>query len=141
MENMIYRYAGLLKKELDLFSPLTAYEGGAILGCNPQEQDSDPDRAFMRYVCRVGLDPAARRLQWEAGSMYNEISILLLGNSRSLINDFADLYRKCHGIISGRICDSFRCGYDTIARISLSDGEKSGSMQDTGEDTNNKEVL
>lgn len=116
-ENMIYSYADLLQKELELFTPRMAYEAGTVLGCNPQGQDSDPERAYMRYICRVGLVPAAQQMQREIGGMYNEI-IENLDDTYSLINDFTDLYKKCHGIICSRIYDFFRLGYDTMSQAS-----------------------
>lgn len=110
-ENIIYSYALSLQKELDRCTPRMAYEAGAVLGCNAQRDDSVPESAFMRYMCRIGRDPAVQHLQNEVRNTYSEI-LGLLGDTYSLIDDFTVLYRKCNGIINNKIFVFFRLGYD-----------------------------
>lgn len=109
-EKEIYVYAALLQEEIDQYSPYKAYEAGALLGCNPGDADKDMTRAFMRYICRTEFDPASKDIHSKVGIMYSELCGLL-GDTRGLMDDFTELYRKCCGIIKDKLELFFSLGY------------------------------
>lgn len=114
-EKIIYEYAKLLQEELELYSPQFAFEAGALLATNPQGNDDDPQRAFMRYACRIGFDPKSKILQNKIKLMFEEI-ITLLGDASGLIGDFTEQYRSCNGFAGKHLHRFFNMGYEHIRR-------------------------
>lgn len=112
-QRLLYEYSTLLQQQSELYSPSQAYEAGALLATNPQGTDTERDRAFMRYICRLGFDPEVKKLQSAIQKMYDELTELL-DETRGLLSDFTELHRKCYGIVSDHISHFFFMGYDMI---------------------------
>ncbi len=93
-ESLIYAYARLVDEEDAYYLPHFAYEAGAILATNPPAGEEDPTRPFVRYICRVGLDPEVQEIKSAQSIMFNDI-LALLGDAPQLLTDFNELYRKC----------------------------------------------
>lgn len=108
-ENLIYNYALLLQKELDLYCPYEAYEAGALLGCNANNGNGKAEY-FMCYMKRIEHNPASKEIHSNVSVMYDELH-KLLGDAYSLISEFTELYRKCNGIIQEKIDCFFDMGF------------------------------
>lgn len=114
-ENMIYEYEQLLLREAKQYSPQQAYEAGALLATNPGDDGQDRERAYMRYICRVGLDPEAQKLRSEILRMYKELSVYL-GDASGLIMEFTELYWRCC-FKTNSLHHFFNLGYDCMDAV------------------------
>lgn len=110
MENIIYEYADLLQDEIMMYCPYRAYEAGAILGASVKPNDDNQDCSFKQFIRRIELDPENKKTHSKVQNQYNIVHSLL-GDTSDLINDFTDLYRRCHGIIPNNIKVFFDMGY------------------------------
>ncbi len=93
-ESLIYEYARLVDEEDAYYLPHYAYEAGALLATNPPTEEETSDRQFVRYICRVGLDPEVQELKSAQSIMFNAI-LALIGDAPQLLVDFNELYRRC----------------------------------------------
>lgn len=114
-ESLIYEYEQLLEREAARYSPRQAYEAGALLATNPGDGGKEQDRAFMRYVCRVSLDPEAQALQREVQRMYDELRGFL-DDASGLVSEFTELYRRCCST-TNRLHHFFDLGYEYMDAV------------------------
>lgn len=114
-ETMIYDYAELMAKEQDMYIPEQAYEAGV------SARGSEHDSAFMNYARCLLLHPENQKVLKERDAMYYELRGLL-GETGGLLDEFNELYRTCHGIVSRKIDVFFDMGFYGDAKLTEEQG-------------------
>lgn len=116
-EQLIYVYENLMTKEQEIYSPFNAYEAGAYMGYN----NTDPDarhKAFFNYLGALYSNEENASLLNQRDLLYIELCGYL-DDTRGLMSDFNDLFRKCHSVISNSMSKFFDMGYSSTCQKNL----------------------
>ena len=92
----IYFYANLLEQEIQLYSPVDAYE----FGVNAKGQSEEA--ACLDYLCTVARKASEQGLSFEIQKCFDAFAELL-GDRHGLISEFTELYREVHGTLQEHI--------------------------------------
>lgn len=93
---IIYDYAKLLQREVQLYSCEQAYIMGKTAGTKPLTE------LMSEYFVSVKCNSEAKQLSSEIQHSYEEISELL-GDRRDWVDEFTATYREIYGVIAANI--------------------------------------
>ena len=99
----IYFYANLLEQEIQLYSPVDAYEFGV------NAKGKSEEAACQDYLCIVARKASEQELTFEIQKCFNAFTELL-GDRHGLISEFTELYREVHGALQEHIHIFVRMG-------------------------------
>ena len=110
---IIYDYAKLLERELQLYSGTEAYITGRGAKDIPEWD------ALFAYLRKIVNDNNAQRLDASIQTFYSEIAELL-GDKSGLIAEFTETYRMTHGAVKNNITEFIRMGQASGAEAEVS---------------------
>lgn len=100
---IIYDYTKLLELDLQNYSGAEAY----IAGC--EAKDKPEFEVINDYMRKIAKRRNKRRFDKRIYECFNEIS-RLIGNKKSLITEFTEIYYAVHGVIASNIHEFIHLG-------------------------------
>jgi len=114
-ERLIYDYANLMEREQKIYSPFNAYKAGVFMGYNNAIDPESQSKAFLNYIGMLHSNEKNACLLNQRDMLFIELCDYL-DDTRGLMSDFNDLFRKCHCVISSNLSIFFDMGYNSTCR-------------------------